>query len=880
MNSNFATEWRVPEEATFYKDQGAGHVKNANFVAALDSYQQALHHVCSKSSSPSPLPTKEKQQPLLYWPEHERFVVTLYSNMALCYLKLNRPQEAADICFRAKSMPVFAVNIADDLRQKIIARRMDALIQILQQEQQQQSSSDHSATTSDSNTGTKEEIESIMDEVRLRGYLTDQTNVSLSMRRTFFQLAQNLGDDSPLEASLPTEKAFEVWTLFLVRKQIISAGKASLAQTTLGQAAEKIKERKAFSLLTELLPKPAKTVDELNDILAALLSPTIEISPTDAAAKLRSYMQSSNLHPCATDQFPSASLMCTLCQIGLPEAPYCEMTQKRFLALFRVLVDEVGISVNQRFAQTNVSCSRTPLQYAARFGISCIVATMLELGAMVNLRDEEGWTALTSLCTDDKNGEDRLETARLLLDARADIHAETWLGFTPLLSLCLNPSVGLLKLLLERGANPNHVTAHGRFAAYYLKKRGPDECRRLLQAAITAHEDDPSSSLLDTTRKFQDLIALGEAATNDYVAKRNTISPDIATSIGNKDRAMQELAILSALFRHVGMNPGVLTRSMQEGDGNWLETFHTRVHSMVPTGFLKVYGNQERPTDLESKLMVSQSRKAAKAGEYEDSNGVRRFDLDKALDVVLCPFRDRGLVLEGDMDNFLKSVVNPVQHTVGFAVPDEKVLQSIARHAPLIEVGAGTGYWSALLQTRKVDIIPYDANPPTEDHASNNFFNVTYTEVMKGDATTLFDDESSGDNENNLSQRTLLIVWPNNPDREDNPHLYDKKKELPPVWDAECLSGYLQSGGSTVIYVGEREETIQVLPEKSRDCGVSSSRRFQELLQQNFDLVEQYTIPKWFRCADDVTIWKRKTTEPVVANNDVPQEAAPYDWGV
>jgi hypothetical protein len=81
-------------------------------------------------------------------------------------------------------------------------------------------------------------------------------------------------------------------------------------------------------------------------------------------------------------------------------------------------------------------------------------------------------------------------------------------------------------------------------------------------------------------------------------------------------------------------------------------------------------------------------------------------------------------------------------------------------------------------------------------------------------------------------------------------------EEFPPVWDADCLAKYTQAGGSTVVYVGEREENIRVNRGSRPECGVSSSHRFQNMLKTHFCLEEQHDIPKWHRCEDDVTIWQ------------------------
>ena len=110
--------------------------------------------------------------------------------------------------------------------------------------------------------------------------------------------------------------------------------------------------------------------------------------------------------------------------------------------------------------------------------------------------------------------------------------------------------------------------------------------------------------------------------------------------------------------------------------------------------------------------------------------------------------------------------------------------------------------------------------------------------------------------------RALLLVWPNNADHIDNPHIYDassSNSSSQPVWDADCLTAYMDAGGQTVIYVGEREEQIELDDEATApDCGFCSSRRFQQMLKDEFVLEEHLACPCWCLKEDDVTIWRRK----------------------
>jgi len=46
-----------------------------------------------------------------------------------------------------------------------------------------------------------------------------------------------------------------------------------------------------------------------------------------------------------------------------------------------------------------------------------------------------------------------------------------------------------------------------------------------------------------------------------------------------------------------------------------------------------------------------------------------------------------------------------------WAVPDDRSLEIVAKYSPIVEMGAGTGYWAKLLSDRGVDIVAYDKEP-------------------------------------------------------------------------------------------------------------------------------------------------------------------------
>ena len=51
--------------------------------------------------------------------------------------------------------------------------------------------------------------------------------------------------------------------------------------------------------------------------------------------------------------------------------------------------------------------------------------------------------------------------------------------------------------------------------------------------------------------------------------------------------------------------------------------------------------------------------------------------------------------------DYLSNVQHPLQHTYACAVPSEDALAALSNlDAPIVELGAGSGYWGALLRNR------------------------------------------------------------------------------------------------------------------------------------------------------------------------------------
>jgi hypothetical protein len=109
-----------------------------------------------------------------------------------------------------------------------------------------------------------------------------------------------------------------------------------------------------------------------------------------------------------------------------------------------------------------------------------------------------------------------------------------------------------------------------------------------------------------------------------------------------------------------------------------------------------------------------------------------------------------------------------------YVFPDAKSLALLATLGPLVEMGAGTGYWAAKLRERGVDIVAFDQAPP-DGHRVNRYNapTPTWTEVLMGDMAVL----------SRYPDRVLFLCWP-------------------PLFSSlgDCLSYYT---GNTVACIGD-----------------------------------------------------------------------------
>lgn len=153
------------------------------------------------------------------------------------------------------------------------------------------------------------------------------------------------------------------------------------------------------------------------------------------------------------------------------------------------------------------------------------------------------------------------------------------------------------------------------------------------------------------------------------------------------------------------------------------------------------------------------------------------------------------------------------------AIPDEDALETLAELAPLVELGAGTGYWAWLLRARGVDILAFDACPPIDAghnnlyHRSADAVGTCWTTVLPGGSELAAA----------FPERTLFFCWP------------------PDTGMAEqALQHY---AGRRLALIGTRGSSME-----------TATPAFYATLREQFALQAIVPIPQWHGIDDRLTL--------------------------
>jgi hypothetical protein len=193
---------------------------------------------------------------------------------------------------------------------------------------------------------------------------------------------------------------------------------------------------------------------------------------------------------------------------------------------------------------------------------------------------------------------------------------------------------------------------------------------------------------------------------------------------------------------------------------------------------------------------------------------------------------------------------------IAWAIPNTSAIQTLLSLGPIIEIGAGTGYWAYILTKHGGDVIAYDM----QDSHEGQCYRFRHSLVQNGGVEQI--------QQKCHSHRTLLLSWP---DIVEESVADDGDRGS---FGLDCLSHYT---GDMLAYIGELGPHVVRTKKGWGDvfppCGSSSSSAFQVKLNDSFDLVTRVCLPNWPPYNSHLTIWRRKRnkTRPSSTTTSAPK---------
>jgi hypothetical protein len=168
-----------------------------------------------------------------------------------------------------------------------------------------------------------------------------------------------------------------------------------------------------------------------------------------------------------------------------------------------------------------------------------------------------------------------------------------------------------------------------------------------------------------------------------------------------------------------------------------------------------------------------------------------------------------------------------------WAVPSEDAIRAIVECGPVVEIGAGSGYWASLIAQLGGDVVAYDQYEPKNN--KDYPFEQGWFPVQKGGP------EKAAEH----PDRALFLCWPP----------YNSSFAL------ECLKAYQ---GNTVIFVGEGsggctadDDFFRAMGEHVYSWGDDGEAE-ERPVSNEWEKAKEINIPQWDGIHDYLTIYRRR----------------------
>jgi hypothetical protein len=437
------------------------------------------------------------------WPQVEDLVFACRSNAADCLLRTARPERALAECDAALALP--CADGCEELLSTVLVLRLQALIDASRPRQV---------------------VFGFLESLRRRGSfdrgaaqlteLTQQVARMCAQEDPDPEQGNDDDDDQPDEADggavddQPDGGAIaRAWNVLIehwLETGAVSMADADAATDRIGGAAEDRREETALDELAKLAgparkvpgaDAPMSIADVLRSLCGGFSTASSALTTTagppvaataasaeDAAMLLRFALLGGGMHPSHPGAMggKAGSLLSGLADAF--ERSLCSADDvDLFLCLARILVTEAGANIDQRAHPAAGRRQWTPLMHTARSGSVGALRGLLDLGACVHLRDEEGFTPLICCCRDPtapppnphpNPNKEHIACARALLHAGADVDAASLTGIRALQAAAMHeprPHYAMMETLLEAGASTVSARGEADSVATLLERR-------------------------------------------------------------------------------------------------------------------------------------------------------------------------------------------------------------------------------------------------------------------------------------------------------------------------------------------------------------------------------------------------------------------------
>lgn len=197
---------------------------------------------------------------------------------------------------------------------------------------------------------------------------------------------------------------------------------------------------------------------------------------------------------------------------------------------------------------------------------------------------------------------------------------------------------------------------------------------------------------------------------------------------------------------------------------------------------------------------------------------LHKFNALKALFALLAQENPADILEYFGTRELVRDMRDVLVRQYAWAVPSTAAIRLIARFSPILELGAGTGYWAYLLGLAGADVVAYDAYGPAAPLKVNGDEEPPYTEVRTGEAAEAVAAHP---------ERTLFLCWPS----------------AGGDWADEALR---ITRAQHVVFVGWRDDDM------------TGSLEFHDRLAREWELVEQLDIPQWPDMRDRLFVYRRR----------------------